>query len=85
MPTVEQLADLLREGSLVTRADAWTLAERVHAAYPQQAQPVPEPAALSDERIAELTGLDYGNPDWRIEYDKYRAVIAADRKLRATK
>lgn len=39
-PTVEELAAVLREGALVTRSDAWTLAERVHEAlaHPQQAK-----------------------------------------------
>lgn len=40
--TIEQLADVLRDGSLVTRADARTLAERVHATL--AAAPLPEQA-----------------------------------------
>lgn len=55
MLTVEQLRDILREGAMLTHGDAWTLAERVHAALTAHPAPV-ERVPLSDEQIDAAIG-----------------------------
>lgn len=59
MLTVEQLKDILRAGAMLTHGDAWTLAERVHAALTAHPAPV-ERVALTDKLIDAATIRHWG-------------------------
>jgi hypothetical protein len=39
--------------------------------------PVTGQQPLSDNALANATGIDYGNPNWHEQYEKYRAVELA--------
>jgi hypothetical protein len=63
MLTVEQLCEVLREGSLVTRADARTLAERVHAAIAATQAPSEQQAGEAEQMASAMADFFCG---WRL-------------------